>query len=55
MAVQKEEDWFLTVLYLGLMAFTLFVIFSLEFPNQLFSYEVINSEFLRFQRSLEWD
>jgi hypothetical protein len=53
MAVQKEEDWFLTVLYLGLMGFTLFVIFSLEFPNQLFSYEVVNSEFLRFQRSLE--
>ena len=49
MAVQKEEDWFLTILYVGLMGFALLVIFSLEFPNQLFSYDSLNSELLRAQ------
>jgi len=49
MAVQKEEDWFLTILYVGLMGFALFVIFSLEFPNQLSSYDALNSELLKVQ------
>ena len=50
MAIHKEEDWFLTILYVGLMGFALFVIFSLEFPNQLFSYDTLNSDLLRVQR-----
>ncbi|MBU3577727.1 hypothetical protein [Polynucleobacter sp. UK-Kesae-W10] len=50
MAVHKEEDWFLTAIYLALMGFSLFVIFTLEFPNQLFSYEAVNVDLLRIQR-----
>lgn len=53
MAVQKEEDWFLTAMYLGLMGLALYVIFSLEFPNQLFAYESINSELLRTQKLIQ--
>ena len=51
MAVKKEEDWFLTALYLGLMGFALYVIFSLEFPHQLQSSEYINADFLRLQKA----
>ena len=50
MAVKNEEDWFLTALYLGLMGFALYVIFALEFPNQLFSYESFNADLLRTQK-----
>ena len=52
MAVQKEEDWFLTALYLGLMGFALYVIFALEFPNQLFNFDGLNADFLRLQQEL---
>ncbi|MBU3544830.1 hypothetical protein ICN49_07850 [Polynucleobacter sp. MWH-Mekk-B1] len=52
MAVQKEEDWFLTFLYVGLMGFAILVIFSLEFPNQLFPYDVLNAELLRVQERI---
>ncbi len=51
MAVKKEEDWFLTALYLGLMGFALYVIFSLEFPHQLQSSEYINADFLKLQKA----
>lgn len=50
MAVKNEEDWFLTALYLGLMGFALYVIFALEFPNQLFSYESFNADLLQTQK-----
>lgn len=50
MAIHKEEDWFLTAIYVGLMGFALFVIFTLEFPNQLFAYEAVNSDLLRIQQ-----
>lgn len=53
MAVQKEEDWFLTIIYLGIMGLALYVIFSLEFPNELFPYESMNDDFLRVQRLLQ--
>ena len=50
MAIKNEEDWFLTALYLGLMGFALYVIFALEFPNQLFPYESFNADLLRTQK-----
>ena len=50
MAAQKEEDWFLTTLYLGLMGFALYVIFSLEFPHQLQSPQTMNADFLKLQK-----
>ncbi len=50
MAVQKEEDWFLTVMYLGLIGLALLVIFSLEFPNQLIEHQMFNSDLLRVQK-----
>ena len=53
MAVQKEEDWFLTTIYLTLMGLTLYVIFALEFPNELFPYEAFNADLLRTQILLQ--
>jgi hypothetical protein len=53
MAVQKEEDWFLTVMYLGLIGLALLVIFSLEFPNQLIEHQIFNSDLLRVQKLLQ--
>lgn len=50
MAIKKEEDWFLTVLYLGLMGFALHVIFSLEFPHQLQDPYVIDADLFKLQR-----
>ena len=51
MAVKKEEDWFLTALYLGLMGFALYVIFSLEFPHQLQDANLLNADFLKLQKA----
>jgi hypothetical protein len=51
MAVKKEEDWFLTALYLGLMGFALYVIFSLEFPHQLQDPKLMNADFLKLQKA----
>lgn len=51
MAAKKEEDWFLTALYLGLMGFALYVIFSLEFPHQLQNPQLINVDFLKLQKA----
>jgi hypothetical protein len=50
MAIKKEEDWFLTALYLGLMWFALHVIFALEFPHQLQDPHLMNADFLRLQK-----
>ena len=50
MAVKNEEDWFLTIMYVGLMGFALYVIFSLEFPNELFPYDSFNAELLQTQK-----
>jgi hypothetical protein len=51
MAAKKEEDWFLTLLYLGVLGFSLYVIFSLEFPHQLQDSNYINADFLRLQKT----
>jgi len=53
MAIKNEEDWFLTFLYLALMGIALYVIFSLEFPNELFPYEAFNADLLRTQTLLQ--
>ncbi len=53
MAVKKEEDWYLTMLYLVLMAVMLYVINCLEFPNQLVSFDMFNRELLRFQKLVQ--
>jgi len=53
MAVKNEEDWFLTFLYLALIGLALYVIFALEFPNELFPYEAFNADLLRTQRLLQ--
>ena len=50
MAAKKEEDWFLTALYLGLMGLALYVIFSLEFPHQLQDSQLMNADFLKLQK-----
>jgi hypothetical protein len=51
MAAKKEEDWFLTTLYLGVLGLALYVIFSLEFPHQLQDPQYINADFIRLQNS----
>jgi len=53
MAIKNEEDWFLTFVYLSLMGFAIYVIFALEFPNELFPYEVFNADLLRTQTLLQ--
>jgi hypothetical protein len=53
MAVKNEEDWFLTFISLGLMGFALYVIFALEFPNELFPYETFNADLLRAQTLMQ--
>lgn len=53
MAIQKEEDWFLTILYLAVMGFALYVIFALEYPNQIFEYEIFNADLLRTQKLIQ--
>jgi hypothetical protein len=53
MAIEKDEDWLLTGIYLALIGYALFIIFSLEFPNQLFSYDAVNSDLLRLQRVMQ--
>jgi hypothetical protein len=50
MAVKREDDWFLAMIYLALIGFTLVVIFSLEIPYQLMNQEVMNHELLEVQR-----
>lgn len=50
MAIKKEEDWFLTALYLGLMGFALYVIFALEFPHQLQDPQLMNADFLKLHK-----
>ena len=49
MAIDKEEDWLLTGIYLALIGYALFIIFALEFPNQLFNYDAVNSDLLRLR------
>ena len=53
MAIEKEEDWLLTTIYLVLTSYALFVIFSLEFPNQLFNYDAVNDALLKLQSTMK--
>jgi len=53
MAIEKEEDWLLTGIYLALTGYALFIIFSLEFPNQLFNYDAVNSDLLKLQSLMQ--
>jgi len=53
MAIEKEEDWLLTGIYLALTGYALFIIFSLEFPNQLFNYDAVNSDLLKLQNLMQ--
>jgi FtsH-binding integral membrane protein len=53
MAVQKQEDWFLTFVYVLLMGFTLYVIFALEFPNEIQNLDFLNADLIRAQTSIK--
>lgn len=50
MAIEKQEDWLLTPIYLFLIGYALFVIFSLEFPNELLNFDSVNSDLLRLKK-----
>lgn len=52
MAAKREEDWFLTSIYLGLMGLSLYVIFALEYPNQIFNFNIFNGDLIRLQQKL---
>jgi len=53
MAIKKEEDWYISIMYLTLLGFLLYTINCLEFPNQLIRFDLINHELLRFQKLLQ--
>jgi hypothetical protein len=53
MAIEKKEDWLLTGIYLALTGYALFIIFALEFPNQLFNYDAVNSDLLRLRSVMQ--
>ncbi len=46
MAVKRENDWFLSLLYIVLLGCGFYIIFSLEFPNVLMPYEDTNRDLL---------
>jgi len=46
MAVKKESDWLLAILYTVIIGVSLYVIISLELPNLLMPYEEVNRDFL---------
>lgn len=52
MAIEKKEDWFLTTIYLGLIGFAVYVIFALSYPNEILSFNSIDSDLIRLERSL---
>ena len=51
MAAKKEEEWFVTSLYLGLMGLALYVIFASEYPHFINSPELLNTDFLQLQKA----
>lgn len=52
MAIQKDSDWFLTTIYLGLIGFALYVIFALDYPNEILNFNNFNGDLIRLQKSL---
>ncbi|WP_128112882.1 hypothetical protein [Polynucleobacter necessarius] len=52
MAVKRESDWFLAVIYVPLMGFGLHVILSLEYPNLLMPFGEFNRDLLLLRKSL---
>jgi hypothetical protein len=46
MAVKRESDWLLAILYTALIGVALYVILSLELPNLFMPYEELNRDFL---------
>lgn len=52
MAVQKQDDWFLTIIYLGLVGFALYVIFALDYPNEILNFNNFNGDLIRLQKIL---
>jgi len=52
MAVKKQKDWFLTVIYLFLTGCTICVIFALEYPNLMLSYNYFNSDLINVSNKL---
>ncbi len=52
MAVKKESDWLLAILYTALIGVALYVILSLELPNLLMPYEEVNRDFLALKEAV---
>jgi cell division protein FtsW (lipid II flippase) len=52
MAIKRETDWFLAVIYVLLMGLGLHVILSLEYPNLLMPYGEFNRDMLLLKSSL---
>jgi len=53
MAIKKEHDWFLAVLYVALIGVCLYVILSFEYPNVLMSHQQINDDLLRLKMLID--
>ena len=49
MAVKKEHDWFLAILYVALIGACLHVILSFEYANILMSHQLVDDDLLRLK------
>ena len=49
MAIKKEYDWFLAILYVALIGVCLYVILSFEYPHILMSHQQVDDDLLRLK------
>ncbi len=53
MAIKKEHDWFLAVLYVALIGVCLYVILAFEYPHVLMSHQQIDDDLFRLKVLIE--
>lgn len=53
MAIQKEEDGFLAMVYVMLVGITIYIIFALEYPYQFQNLDYLNAELIRAQKMIK--
>ena len=53
MAIKKEHDWFLAVLYVALIGVCMYVILSLEYPHVLMSHQHVDDDLFRLKALID--
>ena len=53
MAIKKEHDWFLAILYVALIGVCLYVILSFEYPQLLMSHQQIDDDLFHLKAFIE--